>query len=202
MELLYKKPEIFTIDNFIDKDLCDALINWIGPNLIPSTVLDTSTSERVQTDYRTSYQWQPKELAPVATEIIEKVYNFFGLDGNQFQSPQFLRYERGQYYKSHYDYYITQSNKDALGHQRIRTFMLYLSDVEMGGETYFPKLHFGVAPKVGRLLSFRYDYDSATNDKTLHEAKSVRRGLKYAMTLWQVRPLALSLIHISQGIVR
>ena len=186
MQVLCQKPEIFTIDNFIDKDLCDALIEWIEPNLQPSTVLDTTTSQRVFSDYRNSYQWQPTKLDPVAVEVAQKVYDAFGLDSSQFQTPQFLRYEPGQYYKAHYDFYITQANKDTLKHQRVRTFLLYLSDVEVGGETYFPKLKFGVAPKMGRLLSFRYDYDLAIfNDRTMHEAKPVKRGLKYCLTLWQ-----------------
>lgn len=186
MELLSEKPEVFVIDNFIERDLCEALIEWIAPNLIPSTVLDPITSQRIQSDYRNSYQWQPRELAPVAVEIAQKVYDAFGLDKSQFQTPQFLRYEKGQYYKPHYDHYITQSNKDTVGHQRVRTFVIYLSDVDAGGETYFPKLKFGVAPQVGRLLSFRYDYDSATNDQTLHEAKPIKQGIKYALTLWQI----------------
>jgi prolyl 4-hydroxylase len=186
MEILSEKPEVFIIDNFIERELCEDLIEWIAPNLIPSTVLDPITSQRIQSDYRNSYQWQPRELAPVATEIAQKVYDAFGLDQGQFQTPQFLRYEKGQYYKPHYDHYITQSNKDTVGHQRVRTFVIYLSDVEAGGETYFPKLKFGVAPQVGRLLSFRYDYDSATNDQTLHEAKPIKQGIKYALTLWQI----------------
>lgn len=189
MKVLCQRPEVFTIDGFIEKELCEAAIEWIAPNLIPSTVLDPLTSQRIQSDYRNSYQWQPTQLAPVVEEVREKVYRAFNLDGGQFQTPQFLRYEQGQYYRPHYDHYLTQSNKVSCGHQRVRTFVIYLSDVEAGGETYFPKLRLGVAPQVGRLLSFRYDYDSVTNDQTLHEARPVKQGIKYALTLWQIRSL-------------
>ena len=37
---------------------------------------------------------------------------------------------------------------------RYLVFLWYLNDVEAGGETWFPGLHTGVAPRTGRLLMF------------------------------------------------
>lgn len=50
---------------------------------------------------------------------------------------QVLRYEPGQKYDPHYDYFADKENIARGGH-RIATVLMYLTDVEKGGETVFP----------------------------------------------------------------
>lgn len=50
---------------------------------------------------------------------------------------QVLRYEPGQKYDPHHDYFVDKVNLARGGH-RIATILMYLSDVEKGGETVFP----------------------------------------------------------------
>lgn len=50
---------------------------------------------------------------------------------------QVLRYENGQKYEPHYDFFQDPVNIASGGH-RIATILMYLSDVEKGGETIFP----------------------------------------------------------------
>lgn len=50
---------------------------------------------------------------------------------------QVLRYEPRQKYDPHYDYFTDKVNVARGGH-RIATVLMYLSDVEKGGETVFP----------------------------------------------------------------
>lgn len=51
---------------------------------------------------------------------------------------QVLRYEEGQRYEPHYDYFTDKVNIVRGGH-RLATVLMYLSDVEKGGETVFPE---------------------------------------------------------------
>jgi len=74
------------------------------------------------------------------------------------------------------------------------TFFLYLSDVEEGGETHFPKLKdsgksLRVMPRKGRGVlwpNMRPDIEQGPREdpRTQHEAVEVRRGLKYAANMW------------------
>lgn len=50
---------------------------------------------------------------------------------------QVLRYEPGQKYDPHYDYFVDKVNAARGGH-RVATVLMYLTDVEKGGETVFP----------------------------------------------------------------
>lgn len=50
---------------------------------------------------------------------------------------QILHYENGQKYEPHFDFFHDKSNQELGGH-RIATVLMYLSNVEKGGETVFP----------------------------------------------------------------
>jgi prolyl 4-hydroxylase len=70
---------------------------------------------------------------------------------------------------------------------RILTFFLYLSDVEEGGETHFPRLGIKVKPRKGSAILWPsvYDHDYLQQDpRTHHEALPVIKGIKYAANSW------------------
>lgn len=85
-----------------------------------------------------------------------------------------LRYEPGQYYRTHHDYIGEHENLPC--GTRSATFFLYLNDVEAGGETYFPALNMSVYPKAGRAALW-YNTVAETGKKdprTEHEARAVQ----------------------------
>ena len=71
---------------------------------------------------------------------------------------------------------------------RILTFFMYLSDVEEGGETFFPKLDIKVRPEKGSALlwpSVESDFpNSKIEEKTYHAALPVTKGVKLAANSW------------------
>lgn len=73
------------------------------------------------------------------------------------------------------------------GGVRILTFFLYLSDVEEGGETDFPRMNVKVKPKKGRAVlwpSVLNDAPMQQDPRTHHAALPVVKGLKYAANHW------------------
>lgn len=61
--------------------------------------------------------------------------NFFVTENGE--ATQVLKYGRGQHYEGHYDYFFDPVNQQQGGH-RYATVLMYLADVEEGGETVFP----------------------------------------------------------------
>ena len=51
---------------------------------------------------------------------------------------QILHYKHGQKYEPHYDIFHDKANRELGGH-RVATVLMYLSNVEKGGETVFPR---------------------------------------------------------------
>ena len=64
---------------------------------------------------------------------------------------------------------------------------LYLNNVEEGGETNFPKLKISVKPKIGRAVLWPSVISSdptKIESMTYHEAKPVKKGIKYGANSW------------------
>jgi prolyl 4-hydroxylase len=71
------------------------------------------------------------------------------------------------------------------GGQRSWTAMIYLSPVEAGGETHFPRCEFMVPPVEGMVLIWNnMAADGAPNPFSLHAARPVEQGTKYVVTKW------------------
>ncbi|MFP3415787.1 2OG-Fe(II) oxygenase, partial [Bacillus sp. SIMBA_074] len=99
---------------------------------------------------------------------------------------QILKYIPGQEYKAHFDFFTSASK--ATKNNRISTIVMYLNDVEHGGETFFPKLNFSVSPQKGMAVYFEYFYnDQNLNDLTLHGGAPVITGEKWVATQWMRR---------------
>lgn len=92
----------------------------------------------------------------------------FGFAGVENVSVQ--RYAPGQRYGMHYD--------GGAGLRRIASALLYLNDVDEGGETVFPEFGVSVTPRAGRLALFPASYPYA------HEALPPVSGVKYAAAYW------------------
>lgn len=122
---------------------------------------------------------------PVARRVIDRISNVTGIADENSEYLQLLRYEKNQFYQQHSDYIPHQ--KDRPCGVRILTFYFYLSDVEEGGGTHFPKLHLTVTPKKGRAVLWPSVFNQHPNIKdprSDHEAQPVIRGVKYGANAW------------------
>ena len=73
----------------------------------------------------------------------------------------------------------------AVGGQRTWTVMIYLNDVQEGGQTIFHRLGKCYQPKAGLALAWNNLYvDGRLNRDTLHESLPVLGGTKWVITKW------------------
>jgi len=122
---------------------------------------------------------------PIAKDIMHRIGNVTGIPEQNSEYLQLLRYDVGQYYKTHHDYIEHQSSRQVGG--RLLTFYVYLNDVEAGGGTQFPVLDLTVTPKKGRAVLWSSVKDEDPNEKderTTHQALPVVAGVKYGANAW------------------
>jgi prolyl 4-hydroxylase len=69
--------------------------------------------------------------------------------------------------------------------QRTFTFMIYLNDVEAGGETNFVNIKQGFRPLTGTAVIWNsLNQDGSPNSFTMHHALPVQKGFKAIITKW------------------
>src|SRR5690606_540779 len=89
----------------------------------------------------------------------------------------------------HFDYFHLDQPGEAalltLGGQRVASLVIYLNDVEAGGETTFPRGGLSIAPRKGSAVYFAYtDAQSRTDALSFHAGAPVARGEKWIATRW------------------
>ncbi|MGN7387469.1 2OG-Fe(II) oxygenase [Sporosarcina sp. SAFN-015] len=174
-----EEPLVVVLGNILSDEECDELIKLSSDRMKRSKIGTT----REENELRTSSSMFIEESENEIVERIEKrISTIMNIPIEHGEGLQILRYTPGQQYKAHYDFFSSTSK---VTNNRISTLVMYLNDVEEGGETYFPKLNFSVSPKKGTAVYFEYFYnDQDLNDLTLHGGAPVITGEKWVATQW------------------
>lgn len=179
------KLELFILRDFLDADHCAQLIDLIDAERTPSTVANSNG----EVDFRTSETCHLHHEIPAVAALDAKLADISGIDPAYGERLQGQRYEVGQEFKAHTDYF-EPTGPDFYEHcansgQRTWTFMVYLNTVEAGGATRFKVIDKIVQPERGKLLAWNNRRpDGSLNAATLHHAMKVRKGRKYVITRW------------------
>jgi len=191
---IYKFPveqaDVYAVSNFLSSEECRHLIELIDEVARPSEIFD----EDFVPLYRTSYSGDISPHDSFVRMIERRLADLLGIELSWGESVQGQRYDPGQEYKQHCDWFDTASEywpeEVRRGGQRSWTAMVYLNEVEEGGVTEFPLLGFGVSPQEGALLVWNNsDRNGLPNQATIHAATPVVRGVKYVVTKWfRTRP--------------
>ncbi|KAK9270366.1 hypothetical protein L1049_025945 [Liquidambar formosana] len=203
-EVLSWEPRAFIYHNFLSKEECEYLISLAKPHMVKSTVVDSKTGQSTDSRVRTSSgMFLKRGRDKIIRDIEKRIADFTFIPVEHGEGLQVLHYEVGQKYEPHYDYFLDEFNTKN-GGQRIATVLMYLSDVEEGGETVFPtaqanfsavpwwnelsdcgKGGLSVKPKMGDALLFWSMRPDATLDpSSLHGGCPVIRGNKWSSTKW------------------
>ncbi|MBA2920139.1 oxygenase [Sphingomonas sp. MAH-20] len=179
------KLTLFVRRGFLDGGECAAIIERIDRNRRPSTLANYNGDAA----FRTSETCDLDGDDPVVRALDEKIAAFSRLDLAYGEPMQGQRYEVGQEFKAHTDYFEPQGvdyeKYTSVAGQRTWTVMIYLNDVEAGGATRFKAIDKMVQPEAGKLLAWNNRRpDGSVNPSTIHHAMKVRAGQKYVVTKW------------------
>lgn len=180
------QPLVQTTENFLTPAECRELIDVAKLNLASSTVIGGLSGTVESSDYRTSENYDLPAEHRLTDKIYTKVSTALDIDQSRFEEIEIIKYQTGEMFKHHTDYFMGATEKKHLerGGQRVGTVIMYLNDVESGGETFFPRLRIVEQPVIGKMMYFKYDYDDDINIKTIHKGMPVESGEKWIATVW------------------
>ena len=178
-EVLNEEPLIIKFHNVLTDEECQALIDSAKSRLQRSKLANKEVSQ-IRTS---SGMFFEENESPLINEIEKRVASLMHLPIENAEGLQVLYYEPVQEFKAHFDYFSDQHPSSQ--NNRISTLVLYLNDVEEGGETTFPNLGITCTPTKGAAVYFEYFYNNPKlNEQTLHSGEPVIRGEKWVATQW------------------
>ncbi|KAK4261716.1 hypothetical protein QN277_004675 [Acacia crassicarpa] len=204
VEIISWEPRAFVYHNFLTKEECEYLIEIAQPHMHKSTVVDSETGKSKDSRVRTSSgTFLARGRDKIVRNIEKRIADFTFIPVEHGEGLQVLHYEVGQKYEPHYDYFQDEFNTKN-GGQRIATVLMYLTDVEEGGETVFPsakgnfssvpwwnelsdcgKKGLSIKPKQGdALLFWSMRPDASLDPSSLHGGCPVIKGNKWSSTKW------------------
>ncbi|WP_429276047.1 prolyl hydroxylase family protein [Novosphingobium gossypii] len=177
--------ELFILREFLSVERCAQLVALIEGNNRPSTLADYNGDDA----FRTSTTCDLSTDNPIVGALARALSDLSGIPLSHAEPLQGQRYEVGQEFKAHTDYFEPNSadfqKYCAVAGQRTWTFMIYLNEVEAGGATRFKVIDKMIQPEVGKLVGWNNRRpDGSGNAATLHHAMKVRKGRKYVITQW------------------
>jgi prolyl 4-hydroxylase len=185
-----QSPQVTVIEHVLSSEECDELIALSRPKLARSTTIDRTTgSEAVIHDRSSEGTYFMRGENPLVARIELRLSELISNPVENGEGLQILHYGVGAEYKPHFDFFEPEYAGSAAhlekGGQRISTTILYLNDVEAGGETIFPEISLTVTARKGAAVHFSYCNDGGALDRlTLHGGTPVRSGEKWIATKW------------------
>lgn len=179
--------EMFTIPQFLTNEECDHIVRLTEVGSTRSSVAGTGAQAIKYDEGRTSSTAVLLDTDPIVSQVNQKMYTELGIEGPYSEPTQGQIYEVGQEFRHHQDAF----GKDAYHNhclssgQRTWTFMIYLNDVEEGGETDFPTLQKTITPVKGTAVVWKNSNGTGSeNPAALHAGLPVKQGRKVIITKW------------------
>lgn len=155
LESVSDSPRVFKVYNFFSMDESQALIDNAlsltgDKKLKRSTVGNKKGAENdgASVDHGRTSENAWDSSSPAAKTMIQRSFNLTGVpyDAGKVDGLQIVRYNVGEFYNTHPDYFSSRSDPDfdfnpySGGSNRFATVFMYINDVEEGGCTVFPKV--------------------------------------------------------------
>lgn len=190
IETVSWSPRVFVFHNFISHEDCDHIVR-LGEAYVTRSQVVGTTGNSVQHEARSSsgvFLTGSMAEDEVVKRVQKRIAEWTQIPESHGEVFYLIRYEVGQQYKPHFDYFSNDANGapfiGASGN-RMATVLTYLSTPEEGGETVFPEAQLSVkAVKGDAVLFFSMNPDGTVDPRSLHGGLPVVKGVKWAMTRW------------------
>lgn len=172
--------------NTLTEEQCAYLIEHNAHGLQPSTVSDIGTKSLIP-KLRSSFSYKlPSIRADIAEKLLSVITETTGVSEDRIEPWELLYYEKGGYFRSHKDWFDPDIHKDlyAQGGQRTHSAIVYLADVEQGGETFFPLIRRMITPQRGLFIAWNNVHNGNNLYLSTHEGRPVVAGEKWALVTW------------------
>ncbi|XP_078487282.1 prolyl 4-hydroxylase subunit alpha-1-like [Ciona intestinalis] len=194
VEELSKSPDIVRFHDVLSDTVINEIKKLAKPQLFRA-IHAGSDEENLQTaPYRiTKLAWLFDNDGPDVAKLTERISDITGLTLNTSEELQVANYGVGGEYPPHFDipttdeerYDLSDRSKESQHGERIATFLIYLSDVEVGGRTAFVNAGVSAEPIKGSAVFWYNLYPSGEPDlRTYHGACPVAFGNKWASNKW------------------
>jgi prolyl 4-hydroxylase len=183
-------PTLALLGGVMSPDECAQLITLARPRLVPSTVVDPQTGQDVVAGYRNSqgmfFRLGENDLI---ARLDRRCAELMQLPSENGEGLQVLCYGPGGATAPHFDFVAPTNAANqasvARSGQRISTLLIYLNDVDQGGETVFPRAGWSIQPRAGNAVYFESCSRRGQLDpQSLHAGQPVGRGEKWVVTKW------------------
>jgi len=181
--------DIYVIEDFLNQDECDKIISIINlSELAKSSTYDADSPNVLKiNNFRTSKTCYFLESDELINNIESRISRTLGINNRFSEKIQGQKYEIGEEFKLHSDYFdplVLNENKSING-QRTWTFMIYLNNVEKGGYTSFPDAFVSIKPIMGTAVIWNnLNEINEINVFSKHRGMPILHGNKYILTKW------------------
>ena len=179
-------PRIFTVDEFVSPGESSHLMTLASINLQPA---QANTHDRLSHEHSAfsgaAATFHTSLCDPVVRNLERRIGAAFELGASQVEPVSVLRYQRGDSYAAHVDYFdaarLVRNREigDPAG-QRVASFLVYLRAPAAGGETHYLKIDRKIAGRERMALChFNCDAKGEPDPRTLHTGTPVTKGEKW-----------------------
>lgn len=187
---IFARPRALVYDAFASADECDWIIGRLCMDLerakVYRGVADAMVAE-TRTNSEAGFMLKSSDL-PMCL-IRNRIAAALRVAPEFCEVTKLLHYLPGQTFAPHTDYFdpSVPALSDAIAQrgQRYATFLLYLSDNYVGGETDFPHAGFRYKGRKGdALLFFSVDEAGAPDPMSMHAGLPPTKGEKWVLSQW------------------
>ena len=185
------EPRVVLVRRLLSDFECAEVINAAGEHLTPSFIVDQDgdhASDQIRSSTEVRLRDGLRNLVVNAVEERMATWSMVPVAHGEY--PLVLRYEHGQSFEQHFDYFIPErftmgQGPLEFGGQRIATQLLYLNAGFTGGETRFDRAEMVIQPERGMCMMFHnVKPDHNVDPLTRHTGVAVETGVKWLLSRW------------------